>query len=173
MVECISTWAKNIAIAVIISTLIMMILPDNKNKKYIKVIVGIYILFCVISPVSSKVINIDDYDIGNYVKVNDETNQNKNYISTVNEEFENKMIENIKEELKNIGFKSDNVSIKFDKDYNLIEIKISNVKKYKEINKIEITTKDNNEKISGLEEQKIKEIFSKKYSIDKNKIFIN
>ena len=173
MVECISTWAKNIAIAVIISTLIMMILPDNKNKKYIKVIVGIYILFCVISPVSSKVINIDDYDIGNYVKVNDETNQNKNYISTVNEEFENKMIENIKEELKNIGFKSDNVSIKFDKDYNLIEIKISDVKKYKEINKIEITTKDNNEKISGLEEQKIKEIFSKKYSIDKNKIFIN
>ena len=173
MVECISTWAKNIAIAVIISTLIMMILPDNKNKKYIKVIVGIYILFCVISPVSSKVINIDDYDIGNYVKVNDETNQNKNYISTVNEEFENKMIENIKEELKNIGFKSDNVSIKFDKDYNLIEIKISNVKKYKEINKIEITTKDNNEKISSLEEQKIKENFSKKYSIDKNKIFIN
>ena len=173
MVECISTWAKNIAIAVIISTLIMMILPDNKNKKYIKVIVGIYILFCVISPVSSKVINIDDYDIGNYVKVNDETNQNKNYISTVNEEFENKMIENIKEELKNIGFKSDNVSIKFDKDYNLIEIKISNVKKYKKINKIEITTKDNNEKISGLEEQKIKENFSKKYSIDKNKIFIN
>lgn len=173
MVECISTWAKNIAIAVIISTLIMMILPDNKNKKYIKVIVGIYILFCVISPVSSKVINIDDYDIGNYVKVNNETNQNKNYISTVNEEFENKMIENIKEELKNIGFKSDNVSIKFDKDYNLIEIKISNVKKYKEINKIEITTKDNNEKISSLEEQKIKENFSKKYSIDKNKIFIN
>lgn len=173
MVECISTWAKNIAIAVIISTLIMMILPDNKNKKYIKVIVGIYILFCVISPVSSKVINIDDYDIGNYVKVNDETNQNKNYISTVNEEFESKMIENIKEELKNIGFKSDNVYIKFDKDYNLIEIKISNVKKYKEINKIEITTKDNNEKISSLEEQKIKENFSKKYSIDKNKIFIN
>ena len=37
MVECISTWAKNIAIAVIISTLIMMILPDNKNKKYIKI----------------------------------------------------------------------------------------------------------------------------------------
>ena len=44
-----------IVIAVIISTIIEMILPSNKNKKYIQMVIGVYVLFNIISPIISLV----------------------------------------------------------------------------------------------------------------------
>ena len=38
-----------------IATILEMILPEGKNKKYIKKIIGIYILFAVLSPIISKI----------------------------------------------------------------------------------------------------------------------
>lgn len=54
MIEWISDWAEAIIIAVIIATIIEMILPEGSSKKYIKVVIGVYILFTIISPVISK-----------------------------------------------------------------------------------------------------------------------
>ena len=50
-----STWAKSIILAVIVSTIIQMILPEGNNKKYIKTVIGLYILFTIISPIISKI----------------------------------------------------------------------------------------------------------------------
>ena len=41
MINAMSTWAKSIILAVIVSTIIQMILPEGKNKKYIKTITSI------------------------------------------------------------------------------------------------------------------------------------
>lgn len=38
-----------------IATILEMILPEGKNKKYIKTVIGIYILFAVLSPIISKI----------------------------------------------------------------------------------------------------------------------
>ena len=35
-------WCENILVAVMISTLIEMMLPEGKTQKYIKVVIGIY-----------------------------------------------------------------------------------------------------------------------------------
>ena len=51
MISNISKWAGSIVIAVIIVTILEMLLPDGKNKKYIKTVMGVYILFTVISPI--------------------------------------------------------------------------------------------------------------------------
>ena len=51
MIEFFSTWAEQIVLAVIIATIIEMLLPNNKNKKYVQMIIGIYILFNIISPI--------------------------------------------------------------------------------------------------------------------------
>lgn len=174
MITNISLWAKEIAIAVIICTLILMIIPNNKNKKYIKVIAGIYILFCVLNPITSRAIDINEYKLDNYISESNEQNKTEEtYISSINKEFENKMKENIKEELKTLGYKSNDVDVKFDDDYNLIQINISNVKKYYQINKIKIKKDDSDRKINDTEKEKIKDEISKKYSIDKDKININ
>lgn len=54
MVEWLSGWSQAIVIAVIIATIIEMILPEGSSKKYIKVVIGVYILFTIISPVITK-----------------------------------------------------------------------------------------------------------------------
>ena len=59
MIESLSTWAKNITLAVVIVSLIEMLLPNNKTKKYVKVVMGIYILWNIISPIVSKDITFD------------------------------------------------------------------------------------------------------------------
>ena len=67
----VSNWIQGIIIAVVISTIVEMILPEGNSKKYIKVVIGVYILFSIVSPVISKVtgnsfqvsdiLNIDEY----------------------------------------------------------------------------------------------------------------
>ena len=51
----VSNWIQGIIIAVVISTIVEMILPEGNSKKYIKVVIGVYILFSIVSPVISKV----------------------------------------------------------------------------------------------------------------------
>ena len=54
MIDFLSSWGQGIIVAVIIGTIIEMILPEGSSKKYIKVVIGIYILFTIISPFIQK-----------------------------------------------------------------------------------------------------------------------
>lgn len=54
MIDFFSSWGQGIIVAVIIGTIIEMILPEGSSKKYIKVVIGIYILFTIISPFIQK-----------------------------------------------------------------------------------------------------------------------
>ena len=51
MMNFLSSWAEQIVLAVIIATIIELILPNSKNKKYIQMVIGIYIMFNIISPI--------------------------------------------------------------------------------------------------------------------------
>ena len=51
MISWISSWAQGIIMAVIIGAIIEMILPEGNSKKYVKIVIGVYILFTIISPV--------------------------------------------------------------------------------------------------------------------------
>ena len=69
MVEFISSWVEQITIAVVIASLFEMLLPKGKIKKYVKTIIGIYIIFNIISPfISNKeIMNIQNFDIKEYI----------------------------------------------------------------------------------------------------------
>lgn len=54
MIKFINSWAQGIILAVIIATIIEIILPEGKNKKYVKTVIGIYILFTIIYPLINK-----------------------------------------------------------------------------------------------------------------------
>lgn len=64
--EFITSWVQGIIIAVIIGSIIEMLIPNGNSKKYIKVVIGIYVLFTILSPILGKITNIDfnniDYD---------------------------------------------------------------------------------------------------------------
>ena len=50
----ITSWAQGIIVSVIVATIIEMLLPQNGNGKYVKVVIGIFVLFTIVSPVIGK-----------------------------------------------------------------------------------------------------------------------
>jgi stage III sporulation protein AF len=110
LIEWISRWAEQIVVAVIIATVIEMILPNGNNKKYVKVVIGIYILFTIISPIITKISGknlIDlEFDYQNYLENTDtyqamsqnlSNNNDKNikqiYIQNLRNDIKNKLLE--------------------------------------------------------------------------------
>ena len=77
MINFFKSWTEQIVIAVIIVSLFELILPKGNLKKYIKVILGLYIVFCIISPFvkNKNIYNLENIDLENYVgkKITKET----------------------------------------------------------------------------------------------------
>lgn len=70
MIIWLKNWANQIIVAVIIATIFEMILPNGKNKKYINMIIGLYVLFTIMQPIVSKVtgneFKINNFDYNKY-----------------------------------------------------------------------------------------------------------
>ena len=97
MISWLSKWAQGIIVAVIIATLIELILPNGSSKKYVKVVIGIYILFTIISPVIEKLKN-DDFGINeilNTQKYEEELAKSDNTISAKLESNNSRTIKDI------------------------------------------------------------------------------
>lgn len=119
--EWISNWIQAIIIAVIISTIIEMILPEGTSKKYIKVVIGVYILFSMISPVINKVTGkdfrvSDIFDLDEYIEVskNGETmkknleDQNQDSIKEI---YISSLKNDIKEKIENKEYKVNDIQL--------------------------------------------------------------
>lgn len=59
LIAFINSWVQGIILAVILATIIEIILPEGNNKKYVKTIIGIYIMFVIAQPLISKMLNKD------------------------------------------------------------------------------------------------------------------
>lgn len=85
MIEWLKTWSNQIIVATIISIILEMLLPEGNNKKYIKMVIGIYVLFIIINPVITKItgnsLAIEDFDYNKYF-------DDSVSISLASEEFE-------------------------------------------------------------------------------------
>lgn len=71
MINFLSSWVKNLSLALIVVSILEMLLPNNKTKKYIKMVMGLYILFSIIAPFvnNSNVLNFNIEDMySNYSK---------------------------------------------------------------------------------------------------------
>ena len=75
MINFLSSWVKNLSLALIIVSILEMILPDNKTKKYVKMVMGLYILFSIISPFmeNSDKFNLNDVNLDFYKEDIEET----------------------------------------------------------------------------------------------------
>ncbi len=104
MINFLSSWAEQIVLAVIVATIIELILPDCKNKKYIQMVIGIYILFNILSPLikNKEVFLADTYNFEEYnIIQKSETNQKsmdtrieKIYLGELEKEIISKFEEN-------------------------------------------------------------------------------
>lgn len=199
MVSFISSWAQQIIFVVIIGTIIQMILPEGKSKKYIKVVIGIYVLFTVISPVVGKDIdlNLEQYNINLESKTNTIEANTKNDINNI---YITNLKQDIVAKLQNKGYDCENVELKTSEEYDVEEIKIIGIYEAKDdendeeeeenktegnkkvneviINEVQIGTKENSIKdqvtkgIPKSEETKLKEYLSETYDVKEKNIKI-
>ena len=137
MINWITNWAETIIIAVVIATIIEMILPEGNCKKYIKVVIGVYILFTIISPVitkfTGKTVSVSDLiDLSKYVDEVKEKEKSQNLLAQNNEtNIKDMYISNlktdIKSKLKGKGYttKNINLDVSSDENYTLNKIYLS------------------------------------------------
>lgn len=135
MLEWFKSWATGIVIAVIIATIIEMILPNSTSKKYIKIIIGIFIVYTIISPVIG---NFKGEDLNNYIKVENYIQSNSNALKTnevsdnaqssIKKIYAQNLQNDLKTKLKEKGYISNNINISISNDdkYNIerIDIKV-------------------------------------------------
>lgn len=133
MIEFISTWVKGLGVAIVIVSIIEMILPNNKTKKYIKMVLGIYIIFNIISPLvknkdklNLENLNLNDYTVNTSTSV-DQTSMNKRIETLYEDELEKDITKKLKE--KGYELSECKVTAKIDEnENNKDETKISNIK---------------------------------------------
>ena len=120
MINFLSSWVKNLSLALIVVSILEMILPNNKTKKYVKVIMGLYILFSIIQPFieNSDSINIDNFDLEEYIQTETEqvsTNSEVDQTSMdlrLNQMYMEQLEEDITEKLKEISYELDTCDVK-------------------------------------------------------------
>ena len=96
MLENLNQWAKAIVLAVIIVSILEMLLPNNKTKKYVKMIMGIFILYNIISPfIKDK--NILKFDEGDF---NEEVMASSNTVEINQESMDRRLEELYIEEIE-------------------------------------------------------------------------
>ena len=150
MISWISNWAEAIIIVVIIATIIEMILPEGSSKKYIKVVIGVYILFTIISPVITKFTGkslavSDIIDLNKYIDEVETTEASQNILqennyANIRDIYIGNLKADIQNKLKSKGYVVTN-----------IELDVGNDENYT-LNKIILTVSKQDEKEEEQEE---------------------
>lgn len=78
MMEFLSPWLQGIIISVVIATIIEMILPSGNSKKYVKVVLGVYIVFNIITPVINKLSN-NDFELSSIINIEEYAKKMETY----------------------------------------------------------------------------------------------
>lgn len=196
MIEFLSSWAQGIIVAVIIATLIEMILPNGSSKKYVKVVIGMYILFTIVSPIIKKVggkdINLNTINIEKYeqqIAKSDNTISRKfedNNTRSIKDIYVSNLKADISAKLKEKGYEIDtsDIQIKDDENYTIEKITLKLIKteqKQEKNNEIVINTVEigntisqkDSKTLSDDDKQEVKDYISETYDIDKKNINIS
>lgn len=197
MIDVISSWAGELVVALIIVTIIEMLLPENKTKKYVKTVIGVYIIFCIISPFINKKEfatileetekNIEKIKIESQVSSNLEGNSSIEALYI--QEFEKDVIKKVEElgyEVKECSVEIEINASKNNAGINGIYLKIGNKTlgdnsssniEIEDIEKVEISINNqsvgNNKSEETSDTRKVKKFLSNYYEISQEKIKIS
>ena len=72
MITYISSWARQVIVSVVVAIILEMILsPNSKSTKYIKTVIGIYVVYTIIAPglklIGGKNLDFANIDYENYL----------------------------------------------------------------------------------------------------------
>ena len=201
MIEFLSTWAKSLGLSIIVISILEMILPNNKTKKYVRMIFGIYIIFNIISPFikNKDILDVSTYNLEAYS--NYMTSENANEISadnTIEQIYIQELENDITDKINDLGYKviSCNVYATFSsqqEESNIEKIElnvekeestedetienklVNEIQKIKPINTTIETkkTEETEQSISNKDIQEIKKFLIEEYGVDEKCLKIN
>jgi len=139
MIEFMSSWVKGLGLAIVVVSILEMLLPNNKTKKYIRMLMGIYILFTMISPFVSnqEIFHANNLNIEEYMTTQTSTTINQSSMDErIKELYMQELEKDITKKLKEKGYAVTNCKVKAkiadnEEDTQIIKIKM-NVQKSKE-----------------------------------------
>ena len=182
MIDNISNYVTKIILLIISITFIELLLPDNKNKKYVMFTCSLIIMLSVINPILGIFNN--EFDISSAMnQIKDEMkeieyssstnyNLNDNIYSTYIKNLEY----NMKRRLEDIGYEILETTIKIDEvtyEPKSIEMKVKYEDGYIQPIVIDVFENSASDTIYEADIKKIKEILYADYGVDKNNIKIN
>ena len=169
MILAIKNWCEGIIIAIIISIIVELLLPNGNNKKYVKVVSGIYIMFVILNPILEMLkydINFENmFNFGETQQVTQTMSQDIKDIYVVG------IKESIKQDIEKLGYNVETLEILLDSNYEnieKIELKVElKEDKVKAVEKVEIG-KDKTDLDNSY--SKIIELLKENYLVDETKI---
>lgn len=183
MIKYISSWAEQIIIAVIIVTIIEMILPKGNSKKYIKTILGVYILYTIITPaiklVTGNDIKIDYSDYEKYFNAQEMSSEIE--VPTLEDTYKTEIEKQIKSDVEKLGYSAYNVKTDIDLNEGIIKKISLDISKEKRdensisisVNKIDIGNSVKEDNRDTKETKEIKQNLSENYGVDYKNITVN
>ena len=198
MIEWIKSWSNGIIVAIIIAVIFELIIPNGNNKKYIKMVISLFVLFVILDPIISKFTSLNGIEINTkeYEKYFDSTNTLETSTTLdseklINNTAEKRVKENISNKLKELGYKVESISININNESGQINRIVLSVRrndngtddsehlelnnsivKIDNVNEVNISSKDNIKK-SNLRKsdiQKIKRLICKEYEVAEENI---
>ncbi len=200
MVTYLSSWARQVIVSVVVAIILEMILsPNSKSTKYIKTVIGIYIVYAIIAPalnlIGGKNLDFSNIDYENYFASSDiyqnlESSVEKIETNSFEETYKLNLKQDMENKLREKGFIVSNIKLEVDvkensEQYGTIkEIQIGLSKKEQDnnenaenqiaINKITVGTSSARPKgnLTQEEESEIKTFLNQEYGIDNKHILI-
>lgn len=144
MIIFLSSWAEQVILAVIIATILELILPNSKNKKYVQMVIGVYVLFNIISPIikNKEKLVFSEIDLDKYITTSTKVEQSS-MDARLEKIYLDELENNIKSKFKNAGIEIIKCTIDAELDttkknagIHSIDVKVKNVDDEKKISKI-------------------------------------
>lgn len=160
MIKFMSAWIKGLGLAIVIVSILEMLLPNNKTKKYIRMVMGIYVLFTIISPfiTNQEVFNSNHIDLENYVTTQTSTSLDQTSMDErIQQLYIQELEKDIQKKLKEKGYEVTNCKVKAQISDKEEETKITKIKV--NVEKLQEDANDKkNEKQEDLENKMVEEI---------------
>ena len=163
MIEFLSTWAKSLGLAIIVISILEMLLPNNKTKKYVRMIFGVYILFTIISPFikNKDILDVSTDDFNTYIYDNT-SNQVEDNQTSMNSRIEEIYIEELEKDItkkiEDLGYQVTTCNVyatlSSKNEENYIEEIVLTVEKSKE----QETKENNQQQEESIEDKLVEEI---------------
>ena len=168
MIDFFSSWAKSLGLAIVVVSILEMLVPNNKMKKYIRMVMGIFILFNIISPIieNKDILDLNSIDFSQYTtdyenatneKI-DQTSMDERIAQLYKEEIEKDIIKKVEEQ----GFKVNNCKVSVNLEETTEQSKITKIKlNLEKNNETNYNQEEHNESIENTlvkEVQKIRKI---------------